>query len=221
MTKTYKFAISVISVSLVVAVIFGVLTRSSYKHLDINNAVFSVEEALELATQNINEFSSQNILSELENEQAVFVVTVTKSENIYQCTKTTAIVDKVIKGDKAILNKSIVIYEPNFIYYYHEQQHYYLANTLNNVMQVNKQYLLFVDKMKYTNAYQATLNNTEYIVDIDLHLYSFPINNPINYIKADDVSTYRDVKSYDYFCYSEEQRSILEKITLDVLNAYL
>lgn len=221
--KVYKVSVSIISVSLIFAVIFGIATRNSYARLDGDKAVFSVDESLDLSKETIKGLNSQKVIKDLKEADSVFVVTVKNSEKIYECTKTAVTVDRVIKGDESILKSNVIIYEPNFNYYPKnpKQQCYYFVNCLNNLMQENKQYLVFANKIKYSDSFQKTLDSYEYLVNIDWPLYSFPIDNEIKCINSDKVEFYEDVKHYDYFCYSDNQKNILEKIRTDVLNKYL
>lgn len=220
--KVYKISISIISVFLIFAIVFGIITRNSYANLDGDKAVFNVDESVDISKEVMKDLNSQAVIKELEEADSVFVVTVKNSEKIFECTKTTVTVDRVIKGDESNLKSNVIIYEPNFNYSKKsKQQSYYFVNYLNNLMQENKQYLVFANKIEYSDSFQKTLDSYEYLVNIDWALYSFPIDNEIKCINSDKVEFYEDVKHYDYFCYSDNQKNILEKIRTDVFNRYL
>lgn len=221
MSKTHKISFLIIIFSIIIAIIFGIITRSSYKYLDLDNAVFFANS--DYSEEALSNLDSQKVLNQLSKANSVFVVKVKNSENIHQCTKATVSVEKVIKGDNEVLNSDVVIYEPNFIYYdkNSKEGNYFSVNTLNNQMQPNKQYLVFANKKVYSDSYQNTLDHFEYLVNIDWSLYSFPINNEIDYIQSNQITNYGNVKTYDYFCYTQKQRNILEEIRNNVLEKYI
>ncbi len=221
MSKTHKISFLIIVFSLIIAIIFGIITRNSYKYLDLDNAVFAANS--DYTEEIVSKLNSQSIINQLDKANSAFVVTVKSSENIRQCTKTTVTVEKVIKGDDEVVNSDIVIYEPNFIYYNKasKEPYYYWVNHLNNLMQIDEQYLVFANKMEYSDSYQNTLDNSEYLVNIGWLLYSFPIHNEIEYIECNEITDYGNVKTSDYFCYTEKQKNILEEIRIKVLEKYL
>lgn len=79
-------------------------------------------------------------------------------------------------------------------------------------MQLNQQYLVFANKMEYSDSYQKTLMSDEYIVDINYSLYSFSIDDKLNYIDFTEAASYGDIKQYDYFCYSNKQKAFWKKL---------
>lgn len=226
MTKTAKICAAISSVAIIAAVIFGLITRNSYINYDQNNAVFTPPYP-EIESAVFSHITHENVLKEIEKEDFAFLVTVKETEQIYEATKATVTVDKVVKGDSFDLNKEIIIYEPNFMRYGLDGKtrkplyFYYYVNYVNNIMQPGKQYLVFVNKVPYADAYEKTLTKSEYEVDSKIPLYSFPINTPVDYILDRNETTYGKVKNYDYFCYTPEQRDTLENIRKAVLEKYL
>lgn len=224
MTKTAKICAAISSVAITAAVIFGIVTRMSYVKYNPDNAVFFPER---LGNEHFSKFTDDNVIKEVESQEFAFLVTIRENEFSHDITKTTAVVDKVVKGDSSDLKKEIVIWEPNFMqngtaYDTNEPCYwYYTMNYINNIMQPGKQYLVFVNKVPFAEAYEKNLKKSEYIVSLELHFYSFPTNTPVNYYLSGNEKTYSEVKSYDYFCYTPEQRDTLENIRKAVLEKYL
>lgn len=223
MSKLHKILLSVVAVSLAFAVIFGVVTRNSYKHYDADNAEVRLShESTEVYIKNI---TAESVIKQLNSANSVFAVTVKESENIYQRTKTTVRVDRVIKGDESVLNSDVIIYEPNFFAggsRHSDGYFYYSTNSINNLMQTGKQYLVFTDEMKYSKSYQETLDTPEYAVNRALTLYSFPLSGEISFFPSEDfLVPFKDIKSFDYICFSEYQKNVLDDIRKSVLDKYL
>lgn len=222
MSNVHKISIAVISLSLILAVVFGLITKNSYKYFDpLDAVVLNTEDIVDEVM--CSRIDSEIILEQLKSADYVFIATVKGSENIHEATKTTIYIDKVLKGDTASLNKTVYLYEPNFIYNLKgsDECNYYSLNHIDNLMQPDKQYLVFADRVDYSDSYQKTLDNYEYQVEIDFEIYSFPLEGEIECIEPKDNMTYADVKSYDYFCYTQEQKEILEEIRAEVFDRYL
>lgn len=226
MTKTAKICAAISSVAIIAAVIFGLITRNSYINYDPDSAVvYSSDVDVEKAV--FSYISVENVLKEVEKQDFAFLITVKENEQIYEATKTTAVVEKVIKGNPSDLNKEIIIHEPNFMrdgvdYSTNEPAYfYYSMNYANNIMQPGKQYLVFVNKIPFVEAFEKTLEKSEYDVKTELPLYSFPVDTPVDYYLDRNETTYGKVKNYDYFCYTPEQRDILENTRKAVLEKYL
>lgn len=218
MTKLHKALITIVSVLLVFAVVFGVVTRKSYKHVNPDDVMVNILN--NSAAECVKDVEFNSLIKQLESRSCAFVVTVEKNEFVHQAEKTTVTVDKVIKGDTKIVNQKIVIFEPNHISY-HYSYSYYFINNVNNIMQPGKQYLVFPDKIKYSEEFEKTLEYQEYIIEWNLPLYSFPVNNKVERVPFTDIVPYRDIKNYDYFCYTEEEVNHLEDIRVKVLEKYL
>lgn len=226
MTKTAKICASVLSVAIIASVIFGIITRNSYINYDPDSAVV-YSSNVDVGKAAFSHISVENILQEVEKQDFAFLVTVKENEQIYEATKTTAVVDKVIKGDSSDLNREIVIHEPNFMcggvdYRTNESAYfYYSMNFVNNIMQPGKQYLVFVNKIPFVESFEKTLEKSEYDVKTEIPLYSFPVDTPVDYYLDRNETTYGKVKNYDYFCYTPEQRDMLENVRKAVLEKYL
>lgn len=220
MNKLHKILMITLSFLLLFAVILGCFTKNSYKNIDVNTATYTPSP--DTSQRLINSLDTQLTLNELNKCDSAFLVTVINSENIHEGTRTTVFVDEVIRGNKEYMNQNIVIYEPNFISYDKKSQKsfYYAINHINNLMQSGKKYLVFCNEKNYNKNFQDTLKFPEFIVDIKMHLYSFPIDSKITAIKQKDDMNYNDVKTYTYFCYDETEKDKIDYIVSSVLNIY-
>lgn len=221
MNKLHKILMITLSFLLMFAVILGCFTKNSYKNIDVNTAIYTPHP--DTSQRLINSLDTQLTLKELNKCDSAFLVTVKNSENIHEGTRTTVFVDKVLRGYNEYTNRNIVIYEPNFISYDKKNQKsfYYAINHINNLMQPEKKYLVFCNEKKYSDSFQNTLIHPEFLVDIKMHLYSFPIDNEILAIKQKNDMQYRDVKKNSYFCYSETEKNIINDIVSNVLSEYI
>ncbi len=222
MSRIHKISFLIIVFTLCISIIIGIVTRNSYKYLDRDNAeVFLDTEYSEECIYNLD---SESLIKELEKNSYAFVVTVKSSENIHESTKTVAVIDKIVKGNGEQVGNEIIIHEPNFFTYnkINEEQFYYYVNRLSNIMQENNQYLVFVNKVKFSKAYQQTLQNTEYAVGLSQKLYAFPLNKEIMYINSENTpKIFGELKKYDYFCYSKESAEKLNQIKNSVFEYFL
>ncbi len=220
MSKIHKISFSAIIVSLFFSIVLGVVTRNSYKYPDRDEGVILLDS--EYSEEQIESLNAQWLIGKLEKNECVFVVSIKSSENIHESTKVVAVVEKTIKGNEEI-GEEIIIHEPNFFRYNKnsDELSYFCVNWVNNLMSVGKQYLVFVNKVEFSNAYQQTLLRNEYVVPVSQSLYSFPINDTIKYMNFDGVQKYNSVKDYNYFCYSEANAEKLNEIKNEVLEYFL
>ena len=213
MTKTHKILLCSASAVLVFSIIFGIITRLSYVDVDFEKALTAMY--IPNDDEFINEYySKEEILKQLDQSANIFLVTIKNSKNTYQCTETTAVVDRVLRGNQSLTDKEIIIYEQNFIAYYKENQSllYHSINPINKLMKINSKYLVFCENMDYTPSYKKTITREEFQIDFHNKIYSFPINKKINYIKNTSKNTLSDLAEYDYFCYSQNQAEHIEEI---------
>lgn len=222
MSKVHKISIAVMCISLVFAIVLGVLTRNSYQYFDRDNGVVTKE--VEYTKKNIDKLTVEELIKKLKKVEFAFVVSVNESENISESTKVTATIDEIIKGDGEQIGNTIIIHEPNFFWYTKRsgENSYYYLNYVNNIMQKDKQYLVFVDKVEFSEAFQKTLKYTEYAVEVEDFLYAFPLNSSVEVIPSEPREVaYSEIKQYDYFCYSESDAEKLSEIKNAVLEYYL
>lgn len=222
MSKVHKISVAVMCLALVFAVVLGVATRNSYQYLDRDNGI--VTKQIEYTQKRIDELTVDKTIKNLKKSDFSFVITVKSSENICESTKVTAVIDEIIKGEGEQVGNAIVIHEPNFFWQTKNssENSYYYLNYVNNLMQVNKQYLVFVNKVEFSEAFQKTLEHTEYVVELEELLYAFPLNSSVTAISPEPMEvTYTEIKEFDYFCYSEADAVKLNEIKNKVLEYFL
>lgn len=223
MKKMHKILIPTICVLLIFSVILGLATRSSFVKIDSDDAIYRV-----LSQRDDEDFINEDckkstVLKQLEKVKNVFAVTVKSTENTYQTTKTTVVIDNVIKGDAALKGKTAVIYEPNFFDYYRSSKNsfYRAVNYINNSMREDSRYLVFCDDLVYVESYKKSLTNPEFKINVVLILYSFPLEGEIGYIKNAEDTEYSNVNKYDYFCFSQAEAEHIDSIRKEVFGKYL
>lgn len=222
MSKIHKISVAVMCLALAFAIILGVATRNSYRYFDRDNGVVTKE--IKYTKKYLDKLTVEKLIEELKKVEFAFVVTVNDSENIYESTKVTAVIDEIIKGDGEQVGNTIIIHEPNFFWYTKrsDENSYYYMNYVNNLMQKGKQYLVFVDKVEFSEAFQKTLKYTEYAVEVEGSLYAFPLNSYVEVISPEPREVaYKEIKQYDYFCYSEADGEKLNEIKNSVLEYFL
>lgn len=209
-------------VCLIISVVFGIITRNSYKSgYDLNDAELYVShEAVSEVLQNL---TAEKLLSELNGADSVFVVTVEKNENIYEAIKSTAMVNRVIKGDESLLNSKIVIHQLNFIACSQRSDNpvFNHRSCISNIMHEGRQYLVFADRLYYYDEFQKTLDYYEFGTnDPNRLIYYFPTDGKVDYLDY-TPSRYGDIKNLDYLCFSKDNAQKFEELIDDMLNYYV
>lgn len=222
MNKLSKICISILLFMLIVSAIFGLFTKKSFVSINENEAVVE-QHIINVNDSVINKLSYEKIIKNLEKAEVSFVVTAIENEFIHQATKTVATVDKVIKGNKSLVEKTIILYDDNYISYKKETNTYTYRcmSNMSNSLQPNKTYLVFADAIDYSEIYKETLPCEEFKLNTDYVIYSFPIDTTIEPIENKGKLTYNDIKNYDYICFTKKNASKLEKIKNSVLDKFL
>lgn len=238
MQKFYKLCYPLILGIVIAALVIGVATRISYRNISEDEAIYTIQENWEynkeademqykgLVVDNlVKDIDEKKILKELKSKKDcdIFIVEVKNHIKNYETTKTTATVKCVIKGDENELDNNIIIYEPNFFQYSVKNKNlfFYSVNTLNNLMIPQNEYLVFVERLNYDESYQKILSYNEYKVDVELTLYSFPLEYNCEFIEKESIKTYADFKHMDYICFNREQANKLDLIRKSVINEFI
>ena len=237
MQKFYKLCYPLILGIVIAALVIGVATRISYRNISEDEAIYTIQENWEynkeademqykgLVVDNlVKDIDEKKILKELKSKKDFNILIVEVKNHIknYETTKTTATVKCVIKGDENELNNNIIIYEPNFFQYSVKNKNlfFYSVNTLNNLMIPQNEYLVFVERLNYDESYQKILSYYEYKVDVELTLYSFPLEYNCEFIEKEKIKTYADFKHMDYICFNREQANKLDLIRKSVIDEF-
>lgn len=223
MKKIKTFTFSFIAVLLVIASVFGLITRKSYKRVsDIDSATYQIDDINYIDEEYERAINTKLFNRALVESENIFVVTVQKSDYLYHGSNTLVTVDMVIKGEKDVFGGNVIIHEPNSFYCADDgNDHYSNSNAINNLMQAGKSYLVFCNRIVYHPKFQARLDCAEFKPDDNLPLYSFPLEYEEKYIDINKAKTFKDIKQYDYICFNEEQCRKLSEVREEVLNEYL
>lgn len=155
-TKIFVFTI----VALVgIAFIFGQVTRNSF---DLNHKILSLDEFPHFQIGSLNYWQTNyfnddiQTLEELEaaSDLIVTVGEVRERELVKQATKTTLVIDKVLKGD-ANSGDEIILYEPAyFIKWMDDHQNGYFDSSGYQLIQDGNQYILFLNHLQAPPGYK-------------------------------------------------------------------
>lgn len=155
-TKIFVFTI----VALVgIAFIFGQVTRNSF---DLNHKILSLDEFQHFQIGSLNYWQTNyfnddiQTLEELEaaSDLIVTVGEVRERELVKQATKTTLVIDKVLKGD-ANSGDEIILYEPAyFIKWMDDHQNGYFDSSGYQLIQDGNQYILFLNHLQAPLGYK-------------------------------------------------------------------
>lgn len=219
-----KASVSVMLLLLAAAVLFGILTRSSYQ---VYNKSYNPDDAQVFFSQQIMNEAFENLDSaELLNEtkmiSSAFVVTVEKNETINRATKSTVLVNRVIKGDQNLLGSKIAIHQINHVKHDQRIGRVIFDNVgfFSNVMQEGRQYLVFADKVDFYEEFQNKLECYEFITRPDIALYYFPTDSKVEYMEY-IPEKYGDMKSLDYLCFNQKNAQKIQMLVDDILEYYL
>ena len=64
------------------------------------------------------------------------------------------------------------------------------------------------------------ISYNEYKVDVELTLYSFPLEYNCEFIEKENIKTYADFKHMDYICFNREQANKLDLIRKSVIDEF-
>lgn len=225
MSRFKKVSLMLISFMLSFSFILGFVTKNSFNAVENTDQAKLDSEMCDIIESVNEKISLKKVKSQIKKTECAFVVTVKENLRYYEATKTLVHIDKVIKGDEAYSDTDVYIYELNYIQYfdYTDRVAYRLNTYVNNIMKPGRQYLVFCDRLYYDEVYQENIKLLEFNVDWQKisYIYSFPIEENIDWIKEKDNVTYADFKHLDYLCMNKEQAEKLNSIRVSVLKEYL
>lgn len=159
MSKGTKLFIFTIILLIGGAFIFGQVTRKSF---DLNNKIANFEEfqhfqAESFSYRPMNYFNDDiQTVEELEkaSDLIVTVSEVRERELVKQATKTTLVIDKVLKGE-ANSGDEIILYEPAyFIKWMDDHQNGYFDSSGYQLIQDGNKYILFLSHLQAPQGYK-------------------------------------------------------------------
>lgn len=221
-TNINKLCLAVLIVALVFAVIFGAITRHSYKSFDSYDEAI-VETTNSGSKNTINALSYKKVKKQLDKIKYAFVIEVKESEAAFYATKTYGTVKTVVKGDKDYEGKDIAVYETCYMDYNKNLNTLYFQsmNNLNMPMKEGETYLVFATKIDYAKEYADTLSCDEFKTDVSYSMYSFPLDARVESVTYKEGITFGDIKNCSYICFDEQDADKLEKIKNMILSDYL
>lgn len=218
----------IISFIILIALIFGIITRISYLSLSQNKDELS-KAKIQLSKDWSEEYNYiySNIdynmaLAELEQSQYIFYAKCIESEVCYNCIKYKIDVTKTIKGDVKETTKEIILYQ--FTFFDFSKQGVTFVSVDNSLpLKEGKEYLLFANKKDYYEEYQKTLDKNEYSLCLS---GSFPTalivnENQDEYINILQVKKYSDIENLYYMCFDESSLNNINKVSKQIVNHYL
>lgn len=218
----------IISVIILIAFIFGIVTRESYLFSSRDKSKISTAE-LQLSEDFSSEYNNiyssvdfDTALSELEQSKHIFYAKCIKSEICYDCIKHTMRVIKTIKGDTEETSKEIVLYQL-LCFDFHNQKIIFVSPDNTLPLKEGKEYLIFANKRDYYDEYQKRLNKNEYSLCLS---GCFPTSLIVNetqneYVNVSQAKNYSDVENLYYMCYNKTSLNNVNNISQKIINHIL
>lgn len=218
----------ILSAVILIALIFGIITRNSYSTLSHNENELSKAQ-IQLSEDWSGEYNYiySNVdydmaLAELEQSEYIFYAKCIDSEVCYNCIKYTMEVIKTIKGDIEESSNEIILYQ--LISFDFSKQGITFVSPDNSLPLKNeKEYLIFTNKRNYYETYQNTLDKNEYSLCLS---GAFPtaliVNESQNKcINLNEIKEYSDIKDCYYMCFDETSLKNINEISQQIINHYL
>lgn len=201
MSKFNKIITIIISISLVLAIILGILTKQSFKTTNVSDEIRNSYTFKQFFTsvENPEEHIKMQIEDFLSHAEIIAKVRFTGvREHKYHSLLSTVDVIEVYKGDKRYENKQINVYEQAAFY---EKSQVCTSYTNFLPMTENEEYFVFLTKMDYIDSYQEKLELEEFCIYCGDIGWFRAENKPLPVIKEDTVK-YMDVIEYDFLYHS-------------------
>lgn len=226
-SKIQKATLTVVSVLCVIAVAFGIYNKTTFNTITRDKNAFDNAKLDDYsftidADNEYNENIDFSILNnDLECADTVLVCTVKELSNQYECLKYDLTVDKVVKGNSVNAGEEIVFYEySHFIINDNNELQYFKTANNNFPLIEGKQYLIFANQMQYEEEYAKTLAKKEFRIS-DAKISTFCIDDAEVKYFSPNVKTFKEVKEFEYICFSENGAENLTQLKQDVLDYYL
>lgn len=223
-----KAIVAVISIIILIAFIFGIITRNSYLSLsqdksELSNAGLQLSEDFSYEYNNIYSNVDYNTaLDELEQSEYIFYAECIDSEICFNCIKYNMNVIKTIKGDAEETSKEIVLYQL-LCFDFSKQGVTFISPDNSLPLKAGTEYLIFANKRDYYVDYQKTLDKNEYSLCLSGSFPTAIIVNKIQneYINISEVEKYSDIKNLYYMCYDKASLDNINEITSQIINHFL
>lgn len=226
-SKIHKTTLTVVSILFVIAIAFGIYNKttfntiaqdeSAFDQAKLDDYSFTMDSDIEYS-ENIN-FSI--LKTDLDYADTILICTVNEMSNQYECLKYDLTVNKVVKGNSVKTGEQIVFYEySHFIINDNNELQYFKTANNNFPLIENKQYLVFANRMQYEEEYANTLAKKEFRIS-DAKISTFCIDDAEVKYFSSNVKTFKEVKDFEYICFSQKGAENLTKLKEDVFDYYL
>ncbi len=202
---------SLVSLLLLLAVVTGILTRTSYAIEDVSLGNI-LEKADQIQVQ-LNEdphylsiyFENQlTDLSQLQDQSEVIVkVKMTNErENKMHAVQSGVTVSEVYKGEGLQNGDRIYIYEPGFFY----NSEVYFGYGGYNVMLEDEEYILFLKHLPVPKGYRYKGNEAITFLPVSSYFSKYPVSNhgTTQLLEENAEITYKEVKDFELLTVNKE-----------------
>lgn len=222
-----KIIFSVCSVLVALSILIGFLAHRSFT--DIINSTNKTQSAI--AYDSLDWVSNEYLVEEitktaesLDNCELIAIVDFS-GERLYEhlSTKSSVTVQNILKGDKSLENTKIYLYEP--CYYYFDA----LDNSLRympvssfTLMNSGEKYLIFADKVEYSDNKPKYISNNTYIFhNENLPYVCIENGKALSAEKCNFPLLFEDIEQYEFVCENNKEAQKIKSIKMDILNKYI
>ncbi|MCH5316583.1 MAG: hypothetical protein J1E05_01285 [Eubacterium sp.] len=229
LSKNQKSTLIVFIILIVFGIALGIATRLSYSRLSLNEEAYN-DAKLSFTPQYANE-TDENIMGysvegakyELENIcDYIFEIRCLDVEHCFETTKYNVEVLKTVKGDIDESGKNIVIYHGSFFCENSDNSMVFYNIDYSIPLKPGKSYLVFVNKMNYTDVYQDTLESNEYYLEVFVcHPVSYALDEiQSTYIDIERDKAFSSLEDKSYICFSQEALDHINQFTTEMIEYY-
>ena len=211
------------------AVLVGIITRSSYSTLSLNYEAYKnaklnfTQEHAEAYDETIMNYNFDMAQREYEqNCDYIFKIKCIGVEHCYGCTKYTAEVLKTVKGDIDETGKGIAIYHAAWFYEDSDNSLVFSEFDDSFPLKPGKNYLVFANKKNYIEEYQRTLECNEYYLEPFIyHPKIYALEEPqSDFVDLNKDKTLADVEDQYYVCFSQEALNHMNRFAGEIIEYY-
>jgi hypothetical protein len=209
-----KIVPSVTLILILASVIFGVITRNSFKD-GFAGANF---DSFTLVPMDVFNVSQQDIVDRLDTADTILKVRFTgERELAYLCTRSVVEVLETYKGAKSLVGNKIAIYEvPTWDPASHSCRNFIFFN----LMIPGKEYYVFLYAKHYLTAYQDMIQYPEFrCASGDFAV--LPVQDELVFLlDKNKVYTYGEIKDIPIFATTESEYQSIIKLKYEMIERY-
>ena len=228
-SKNQKNTLIVCGLLITLAVFAGIITRSSYSTLSLNNEAYEnaklnfTPEHADTYDKAIMNYDFDMARKEYEqNCDYIFKIEVLSVEHCYGCEKYNVKVLKTVKGDTDETGKNIALYHA--VWFYEDRDNSLVFSEFDHSFPVKpgKTYLVFANKKNYIEEYQRTLDCNEYYLEPFIYhpaIYASDEQQSA-FVDLNRDKTLADVEDQQYICFSQEALDHMNRFAREVIEYY-